>query len=88
MRTLQNHSGSGVVTLPKDDLAKDDLLEDGDVAGGQPADVDRIGRRTYVLRFPEAGESDLPELTECALINRLAAERAIDLNAGMTGIES
>ncbi|QHS17791.1 hypothetical protein GWK26_11895 [haloarchaeon 3A1-DGR] len=87
MRTLQNHSGSGVVTLPKDDLAKDDLLEDGEVAGGQPADIDRIGRRTYVLRFPEIGDDQLPELTECELINRLAAQRALAMNASANGLE-
>ncbi|OYR80411.1 hypothetical protein DJ84_15655 [Halorubrum ezzemoulense] len=81
MQKLQNHGGSGVVTLPRDDLEKDDLLEEGELPDEQHLDVDRLGRRTYVVRIPEAG-GDLPELAQCEVVERLAAKRALDLGVG------
>ena len=80
MQKLQNHGGSGVVTIPRDDLEKDGVLEGGDIPDGQHLDVERMGQRTYVVRIPEAG--DLPELSQCELVERLAAKRALDLGAG------
>ena len=44
-------------------------------------DVDRLGRRTYVVRIPEEG-GDLPELAQCEVVERLAAKRALDLGVG------
>lgn len=80
MQKLQNHGGSGVVTIPRDDLEKDGVLENDDLPDEQHLDVERMGRRTYVVRIPEEG--DLPELAQCELVERLAAKRAIDLGAG------
>jgi hypothetical protein len=80
MQKLQNHGGSGVVTIPRDDLEKDGVLEDGDLPEEQHLDVERMGRRTYVVRIPEEG--DLPELAQSELVERLAAKRALDLGAG------
>lgn len=72
MLVLQRKSGSGVVTIPKKHLRRDGLLEDDEVPEQHPVDVERIGRRAYVIRFPENGE--LPELTEAPLIQKIAAQ--------------
>jgi hypothetical protein len=79
MQKLQNHGGSGVVTLPRDDLQKDDVLVEGDIPDGQHVDVSRMGHRTYVVRIPDDG--DLPELENTALVERLAAQRALNFEA-------
>jgi len=51
----------------------DGLLEDdGGIPEQQCVDVERLGRRTYVVRFPEGGE--LPELAEAPLMQRIAAQ--------------
>jgi hypothetical protein len=75
MQQLQNHGGSGVVTVPKDFLERDGLVDDD----GDPADahltVDRLGDRAYVVRVCDG---DVPELTECEAIRRIAAERVLD----------
>jgi hypothetical protein len=75
MQQLQAKSGSGVVTIPKAKLRQDDLLDDGDIPDQQSVAVDRIGRRSYVVRFPEDGY--LPDLSECESIRRVAAELAL-----------
>lgn len=73
MQQLQKKSGSGVVTIPKPELRKDNLVEeDGSLPDSQTTCVDRLGRRTYVIRFPEGG--DLPDLHECEHIRRIAAD--------------
>jgi len=75
MQKLQNRSGSGLVTLPKDFLERDGLLN----SDGEPDEahltVDRLDERTYVVRVCDG---DVPELSECEAIQRLAAERIID----------
>lgn len=80
MNKLQDHGGSGVVTLPRDELEKDGVLDDGEIPDDQHLDVDRMGRRTWVVRIPE-DDGELPELTECEIVERLAAQRALDLDA-------
>jgi hypothetical protein len=75
MQQLQAKSGSGVVTIPKAKLRQDDLLDDGAIPGEQCVAVDRIGRRAFVVRFPEDGE--LPDLSDCEAIRRVAAEIAL-----------
>ena len=80
MQKLQDHGGSGVVTLPRDELQKDAVLDDGEIPDEQHLDVERMGRRTYVVRIPE-DDGELPELTECDFVKRLAAQRALDLDA-------
>ena len=75
MQKLQNRNGSGVVTIPKDDLERDGLLtEDGEVAE-KHLTVDRLGERAYVVRVCDG---DVPELAECEAVRRLAAERILD----------
>lgn len=86
MQKLQNHGGSGVVTIPRDDLEKDDVLDGGAIPDGQHLDVERMGRRTYVVRIPGAG--DLPELAQSELVERLAAKRALDISAGRSGTQA
>lgn len=73
MQTLQRKSGSGVVTIPRGWLDRDGVLdEDGGIPSKQCVDIERLGRRTYVVRFPEGGE--LPELAEAPLMQRIAAQ--------------
>ncbi|QIO23082.1 hypothetical protein [Haloarcula sp. JP-L23] len=78
MQQLQNHSGSGMVTVPKDFLDRDELLDDD----GDPVDahltVDRLGERAYVVRVCDG---DVPELSECEFIKRIAAERVLNEDA-------
>ena len=81
MQKLQNHGGSGVVTIPRDDLEKDGLLEEGELPDEQHLDVNRLGHRAYVVRIPEE-DGDLPELAQCEVVERLAAKRALDLSVG------
>ncbi|WP_424001182.1 hypothetical protein ACOZ4I_15680 [Haloarcula salina] len=83
MQKLQNRSGSGLVTLPKDFLERDGLIDDG----GEPSEahltVDRLGERAYVVRVCDG---DVPELSECEAVRRLAAERMVDEDvSGQTG---
>jgi hypothetical protein len=78
MQKLQNHGGSGIVTIPKDDLARDGLLEDGSIPDSQMADVHRADERTYIVRFPQDGE--LPEIIESDLVERLVAQRMFQLD--------
>ena len=74
MQKLQNRDGSGVVTIPKDDLERDGLL-DGDEPAEKHLTVDRLGERTYVVRVCDG---DIPELADCPEIRRIAAERMLD----------
>jgi len=80
MPTLQDHGGSGVVTVRKDWLDKDGILEDGEIPDEQHVDVDRLGERAYVVRFTD-DEGDLPELEHCQAIRRLAASMMLDAGA-------
>jgi hypothetical protein len=78
IQQLQKKTGSGVVTIPKAELRADDLLDDdGQIPSDQNVSVDKLGRRAYLIRFPEDDGGSLPELSECAKIRRLAAEIAL-----------
>lgn len=79
MQKLQNHGGSGVVTVPKSYLERDDVLVDGELPDEQRLTVDRLGRRTYVVRLTDEGS--LPDLLECEVVERLAAQRLLNQNA-------
>jgi len=74
MQKLQNRDGSGVVTIPKDDLERDGLLD-----GGEPSEhhltVDRLGERAYLVRVCDG---DVPELADCEVVRRVAAERILN----------
>lgn len=74
MQKLQNRDGSGVVTIPKDDLERDGLL-DGDEPSEHHLTVDRLGERAYLVRVCDG---DIPELWECPEIRRIAVERMLD----------
>ncbi|MFC6975672.1 hypothetical protein ACFQL1_15015 [Halomicroarcula sp. GCM10025709] len=75
MQTLQKRGGSGLVTIPKDDLERDGLVDDD----GEPADVhlsvERLGERVWVVRVCDGS---IPELRECEEVKRIAAERVLD----------
>lgn len=75
MQKLQNRNGSGVVTIPKDDLERDGLLTDNGQVAEKHLTVDRLGERAYVVRVRDG---DVPELAECKVVRRLAAERLLD----------
>lgn len=76
MQRLLRQGGSGLVTLPKDGLERDGLLdENGDPREGQSMMVDRLGERCYLVR---AVDGDVPEVSECPEVRRLAAEMMLD----------
>lgn len=80
MQSLQDKSGSGVVTIPKDYLERDDVLKPtGELPDEQNLSVERLGRRVYVVRLPERGT--LPDLENCEFVERLAAHRLMNQNA-------
>lgn len=80
MQKLVPKSGSGVVTMPKDKLRDDGVLEDGEIPDDQCVSVDHIGTRTFVVRIPDDG-GQLPDLHECEAIRRVAAEMALEMGA-------
>jgi len=80
MQKLQDHGGSGLVTIPKGLLEIDGVLEDGDIPDEQCVDVDRLGERTYMVRLT-SGAGDLPDLQECDVVERLAAKWMLDAGA-------
>ncbi|WP_135304109.1 hypothetical protein [Haloarcula amylovorans] len=77
-QALQSRSGSGLVTIPKEYLERDDLLDDY----GEPADkqltVERLDSGMYVIRVCE-DDGDLPEIRECPVIDQLASQKAQQL---------
>lgn len=74
MQKLRDDGGSGLVTIPKRYLEKDDVLEeDNEIPGGVAVDVERLDRRTYAVRVAEDG--DFPELREAKFIERIVGER-------------
>ncbi|MFC7070567.1 hypothetical protein ACFQL9_13015 [Halobaculum lipolyticum] len=79
MQTLQNKSGSGIVTLPKADLDRDEVLDDGEIPAEQNLVVDRLGRRVYLVRLVDDGHIPNPEETE--VVERLAAQRLMQQDA-------
>lgn len=70
--TLRILSGSGYVCLPKRELRKDGLVENGEVDGAQEYHVDRVGERSYLVRLPEDGE-ELPPLAESDVVQTQVA---------------
>jgi len=84
MQKLVQKSGSGVVTMPKDKLEDDGVLEDGEIPEDQCVSVDHIGTRAFVVRFPD-GEGQLPDIHECEAIRRVAAELALEMDPNRLG---
>ncbi|MFC7077874.1 hypothetical protein [Haloarcula halophila] len=75
MQKLLNRQGSGMVTLPKPKLERDGLVDDdGEIVESHLA-IERLGERVYAIRICDG---DIPELSECEEIRRLAAERLLD----------
>lgn len=83
MQQLQAKSGSGVVTIPKAKLRQDDILDDGEIPRRQCVAVDRLGRRSYLVRFPEDGE--LSDLSESQPVQRAAAQLALEADPSHLG---
>jgi hypothetical protein len=76
IRTLRDLSGTAAVSLPKDGLLQDGLIDD-DGLRETAAKVERAGDRTYIVRL--AGDvGDLPELTETDVVQRAAAQRLLE----------
>jgi len=68
-----------MVTLPKDGLERDGLVDDdGRPVGDQSMAVDRLGERCYLVR---AVDGDVPEVTETEVVQRLAAEMMLHQDA-------
>ncbi|WP_373190080.1 hypothetical protein [Halolamina sp.] len=79
MQKLRTDGSSGLVTLPRQYLQKDGVLEDGDVPDERQVDVERLGERAYLVRVAEDGS--LPDAQECEVVERLAAQRLLNENA-------
>ncbi|RAW46898.1 hypothetical protein DQW50_00450 [Halorubrum sp. 48-1-W] len=61
-KSLVDRDGSGTVTIDKQHLQLDGLVaEDGSIKEAD-AHTQRVGRRAYLVRFPEDGE--VPSLIE------------------------
>ncbi|QZP37067.1 hypothetical protein [Halobaculum magnesiiphilum] len=80
MQTLQRRSGSGLVTLPKDGLERDGVLDDdGEIPEQQNLVVDRLGRRVYLVRLVD--DARVPDAEETEVVERLAAQRLMQQDA-------
>jgi len=80
MQKLRTDGSSGLVTIPRRYLNKDDVLtSDGEVPDGQQVDVERLGERAYLVRVAEDGS--IPDPQECEAIERLAAQRILNEDA-------
>ena len=80
MQKLRNMDGTGSVTIPKDDLDRDGLVDDdGELPDDQHVVVDRLDEGCYAIRFVDSG--DVPELAECEAIERIAAQRMLQQDA-------
>ncbi|QCC47528.1 hypothetical protein [Halobellus limi] len=80
MQKLRDDNGSGLVTIPKNFLERDDVFDDdGEVPDEQNLTVDRLGERTYVVRLVDDGH--YPDLIECEEIERLAAQRILQIDS-------
>jgi hypothetical protein len=75
MQVLQQKNLSGVVTIPKEHLERDGVLEDGEFPDEQNLVVDRVGRQQYLVRMVEGG--DVPDLEEAEVVQRVAAKIAV-----------
>ena len=73
MQKLRDDGGSGLVTIPKRYLDKDDVLEEGEIPEEIAVDVERLDRRTYAVRISEDGE--FPELQDADFIERIVGQR-------------
>ena len=79
MRQLQRQDTTGLVSIPYDMLERDGLLDDdGRPREGQSMMVERLGERCYLVR---AADGDVPEVTECPEVRRLAAEMMLQQDA-------
>ncbi|AZH26843.1 hypothetical protein [Haloplanus aerogenes] len=76
MQVLQQKNLSGVVTIPKEHLERDGVLEDGEFPDEQNLVVDRVGRQQYLVRMVEGG--DVPDLEEAEVVQRVAAKVALE----------
>lgn len=76
MQKLQNHHGSGLATIPKRFLERDDLVDDD----GEPKDdvsltVDRLDEKVYAIRVCDG---EVPEVEDTDFVQRLLARHVLD----------
>ena len=80
MQKLRNDGGSGLVTIPKKYLERDGLFTEYE---GLPDEhrliVDRLWRRTYLVRLTDDGS--FQELHDCEEIQRVAAQKVLEQDA-------
>jgi len=79
MQKLRTDGSSGLVTIPRAFLEKDDVLDDGEVPNERQVDVERLGERAYLVRVADDGM--LPDPQECEVVERLAAQRILNEDA-------
>ncbi len=76
MQKLRNDGGSGLVTIPKKYLERDGLFTEAGFPDEHRLIVDRLGRRTYLVRLTDGGS--FQELHECEEIQRVAAQKMLE----------
>lgn len=78
MQKLQKRSGSGLVTIPKRFLERDGLLDDDGTPREEPVTVDRLDEGVYAVRVCDG---DVPEIRDCSVVRRMAAEMMLQEDA-------
>lgn len=79
MQKLRDDGGSGMATIPREFLERDDVLHDGEIPDKQNLTVDRLGERAYLVRLVDDG--DVPDLAECESIERIVGQRLLQEDA-------
>lgn len=75
MQTLQERSGSGLVTIPKRFLERDGLLDEDGKPRRQSVTVDRLDEGVYAVRICDG---DVPEVEETEKVQRLIAHAVMN----------
>jgi hypothetical protein len=77
MRKLRSISGSGHISLPKTQLEKDGLVDNGEIVEDQQVDIERVDERSYLVRFPD-DDGNVPELSEADVVQKQVAMQVMD----------
>jgi len=76
VQVVQQKNRSGLVTVPKEHLERDGVLEGGEFPDEQNLVVARVGRQQYLVRMVEGG--DVPDLEEAEVVQRVAAKLSLE----------
>ncbi|NHN40060.1 hypothetical protein G9C85_00205 [Halorubellus sp. JP-L1] len=89
LRTIQGMNGSGYLSLPINWLRRNGYAEEGgdEVTFNGTLAVDTLGDGAILIR-PTDDRGDLSQLEDCEPVERLAAQRAMNLmdNSGVSAL--